>query len=259
MARLAAYRLGTGARGTVLLHGFLGSGRNLRPLAQRFSQGDPGRTVLVPDLRGHGASPALPDGATLATLARDVLETARLEGLTGPLSLVGHSLGGRVALAAAGLAPDQVRDLVLLDIAPGPLHGSRSDNRSVIDALLSAPAEAPTRRALRDHLLAAGLDQETADWLVMNARTEGDRCRWSLDRQALDQLGERTGAEDVWEVVERRAVPIRCVRGDRSECVSEEDAVRFGAAGCTVITLPGSHELHVDAPETLLAVLLAAS
>jgi esterase len=256
MARLAAYRLGTGPRGTVLLHGFLGSGANLRRLAQRWIQADPTRTLLVPDLRGHGGSPPLPAGATLATLAGDVLETARLEGLGTPLTLLGHSLGGRVALAAAGLLPRaEVCEVVLVDINPGPLHGSRSDRRFVIDALLTVPEEAPTRRALRDHLLAAGLDGTTADWLVMSARMAGGRCRWSFDRQALDDLFERTGEEDVWDIVEGGAA-VRCIRASRSDCVSDEDVARLRAAGCPVLTLAAGHDVPTDAPEELLAALV---
>src|SRR3954453_17015667 len=100
---LVSFTIGAGPRSTVLLHGFLGSGKNLRTLAQRWSAAVPARTLLLPDLRGHGESPPPAASADLDSLADDVLAAAA--GLPDPLSLVGHSLGGRVALAAARRAP----------------------------------------------------------------------------------------------------------------------------------------------------------
>jgi pimeloyl-ACP methyl ester carboxylesterase len=237
----------------VLLHGFLGSGRNLRSLAQRWAAREPDRRLLVPDLTGHGASPPLPPGADLSTLAGDVLETVEAAGLVPPLTLVGHSLGGRVALAAARRAA--VSDLVLLDIAPGPIEVDRGSGR-VLDILLAAPEEAPSRRDLRQHLVLAGLSGETADWLAMNVRVEDGRARWTFDRQALGRLQEKTSAEDLWDVVEGRRIAVRCIRGGRSQYVQEADVRRLEAAGCSVQTLAGSgHEVHVEAIDALLDAL----
>src|SRR4051794_18842788 len=75
MSRLASYRLGGGDHPTVLLHGFLGSGKNLRTLAQRWSERDSSRVFVMPDLTGHGASPPLPPDAGVDTLAADLRDT----------------------------------------------------------------------------------------------------------------------------------------------------------------------------------------
>src|SRR5882757_6684956 len=231
MARLVGYEVGDGPHSTLLLHGFLGSGKNLRSLAQRWSALDPLRRLLVLDLTGHGASPPLPPGADLATLAVDVLETARAANLTGLLTLVGHSLGGRVALAAARREPPTVRDVVLLDIAPGPIDAAAGSWR-VLDVLLAAPEEAPSRRHLRQHLVDAGLSVELADWLAMNVRVEDDHARWTFDRQALARLQKTTSAEDLWDVVEQHRTAVRCIRGERSRYVLDSDVRRLQAAGC---------------------------
>jgi esterase len=259
MARLASYRIGDGAQGTVLLHGFLGAGKNLRTLAQRWSARDPGRLFLVPDLTGHGASPPLPAGADLSTLAADVLETVEAEGLPAPLSIVGHSLGGRVALAVARRAPGVVEEVTLLDIAPGPLDEPRTGgSRRVLSALLEAPEEAASRRDLRQHLVAAGVGPETADWLAMNVRVDAGRARWTFDRTALARLQEAASAEDLWDFVESGAVSVRCIRGGRSRYVEAGDVARLEAAGCPVVTLDAGHEVHVEALEPLLDALARA-
>jgi esterase len=257
MARLASYRIGTGEHPTVLLHGFLGSGKNLRTLAQRWSERDPTRLFLLPDLTGHGSSPPLPPDADVGTMAADLRETIDAEGLSR-VSLVGHSLGGRVALALVRLEPALVRDLVLLDITPGPIDDRLSASRRALQVLLRAPDEAPDRRSLRGFLVEGGLSPGLADWLAMNVRLEDGRARWTFDRGALDRLQTRISADDLWDVIEERLVPTRAIRGGRSGYVRDEDVRRFEAAGVPVDTLPDAgHDVHVEALDALVDRLAA--
>jgi esterase len=84
-------------------------------------------------------------------------------------------------------------------------------------------------------------------------RLEEGRARWTVDRRALDRLQARIGADDLWDVVEARTVPIRVIRGGRSGYVRDEDVRRFEAAGVAVDTLPGAgHDVHVEALEALV-------
>jgi pimeloyl-ACP methyl ester carboxylesterase len=256
MSRLASYRIGAGQHPTVLLHGFLGQGKNLRGLAQRWAEKDPARVMFVPDLTGHGASPPLPPDADLDTLARDVLETLAAEGWSEPVSVVGHSLGGRVALAMLRMAPERIRDVVLLDITPGSIDDRLSASRRALDVLLRAPDEAHDRRQLRQFLIDGGLGPWIADWLTMNVRNEDGRYRWTFDRRALDRLQAKISADDLWSIVEAQSVPMRCIRGGRSKYVDEDDVRRFELAGCRVDTLPDAgHDVHVEALSDLVALL----
>jgi esterase len=256
MARLASYRIGAGEHPTVLLHGFLGSGKNLRSLAQRWSERDPARLFLLPDLTGHGASPPLAPGAGIEALAADLRETLQAEGLVPPVSLVGHSLGGRVALELVKQEPAIAREVVLLDITPGPIDDRLSASRRALEVLLRAPDEAPDRRTLRQALIDGGLSPGLADWLVMNVRLEDGRARWTFDRQALDRLQATISAGDLWDVVESGRVPVRAIRGGRSGYVRDEDVSRFEAAGARVDTLPGAgHDVHVEALDALVGLL----
>jgi pimeloyl-ACP methyl ester carboxylesterase len=87
----------------LLVHGFGGAAWNFSELAPLL----PGRRLIIPDLPGHGASSPLP-APTLAGFA-DVLA----EILDGPVDVLGHSLGGVVALRLAERHPSLVRSLVL--------------------------------------------------------------------------------------------------------------------------------------------------
>jgi esterase len=192
-------------------------------------------------------------------MGRDVIETARGQGLQGPLQIVGHSLGGRVGLAASLAAPDDVASVALLDITPSRITSETSESGRVLEILRAAPAAAPDRRRMRAALIEGGLSPALADWLTMNVVEEGGSYRWRFDREALARVHERVNAEDLWEAVERPAGHvIRCIRGGGSVYVPAADVERMRRAGCHVDTLEGSgHFVHVDALAPLLDLLVA--
>jgi esterase len=260
MAILASTPVGEGHRPTVLLHGFLGSGRNLRGFAQRWAARAPERAFLLIDLTGHGASPPLPPEAGLDTLARDVAETVAEAQLGPAATVLGHSLGGRVALAWSRLAPDTVGELTLLDIAPGPIEGGRSSSRRVLDPLLALPEEAPDRRTFKALLVGGGLAPAVADWVLMNLDCDAQGCRWRIDRRALAALNARVNDGDLWPLLEARSTAgrlTRCIRGERSPYVRDEDVTRFQAAGVPVDTIAGAgHDLHIEAADAVLDILV---
>lgn len=252
--RLTTLEIGSGPRRTALVHGFLGSGRNLAGLARLWAARDPTRSFVLPDLAGHGTSPPLPPGADLHSLARDLLDT--LAG-ADPVEVVGHSLGGRVALAAAQLAPERLSRVTLLDIAPGPIPLVISESARVLDALADAPVTAADRETMRRSLAPANLTPALVEWMLTNLRAGGDGYVWRIDVKALTEAAPRMNGADLWPVVEARRVPLRAIRGGRSPYVTDADVRRFEADGCPVTTLAGAgHFVHVDAPDALVAALL---
>lgn len=256
--RLSSFKIGSGTRGTVLLHGFLGSAKNLRTLAQRWSESDPSRVFLLADLRGHGESPPLSPTTDLTEMGRDVVETARAEGLSGPLHLVGHSLGGRVSLAAARAhRDDEVDAVTCLDISPSPLSSETSESGGVLRILVDAPDDAEDRRDLRGFLTGRGLSGPIADWLMMNVvQTEDGRYRWRFDRAALFALHTRVNREDLWDAVDCDRLKLHFVRGGRSGYVSDAEMERLQGGGCRVDTIArAGHFVHVETQDELLSLL----
>ena len=250
---LASYTVGSGGLGTVLLHGFLGSGQNLRTLANKWAARDPQQKFLIPDLLGHGDSPRLAPDCIMDTVAQAVLHTAAHNAIPLPLRIVGHSLGGRVALACARVAPEQVADLVLLDIGPGPIHTESSETRRVLDVLLQAPERTDNRRTLHAFFTSHGLSSALADWILMNLRPHDGGYQWRVDREALDRLHTTFTSDDLWPVVAAQVVPVHVALGERSTYVSQADADRLRALGCDVKVFAGAgHYVHVDSLGPLL-------
>lgn len=125
----------------VLVHGLGGSAANWLALAPLLL---PGRRVIVPELPGHGGSEALPAGASLNAFADSVASL-----LDGPSAVVGHSLGGAIALRLAIRRPELVRALVLAGAA-GISSGSNRARYSLAITGLVKPGRkiAPYRRRI---------------------------------------------------------------------------------------------------------------
>ncbi|KAL4262120.1 AB hydrolase superfamily protein [Pleurotus pulmonarius] len=138
----------------VILHGLLvsGSKRNWKSLAKAFSR-ELHRPVYTLDLRNQGSSPHVP-GMTYLHMAADVLhfcETHKLKNV----SLMGHSMGGKVAMTFAlnpALPTSLLSNLIVVDIAPS--IGSISDEfMGYIDAMRAIEAEGFQTRKEADALL----------------------------------------------------------------------------------------------------------
>ncbi len=254
MTLLAHTITGDGPHAVLLLHGFLGSGRNLSTLARRWSAADPSLRIILPDLTGHGTSPPLPPHADLTTLAQDALALVHALGVVP--HWVGHSLGGRVALQARLLDPAAVPRITLLDIAPGALPAGDG----VVETLVDAPDHAPDRATIHAFLTARGIPEGIAQWLMMNLTRDNTGVRWNVDRQALLRLRFTGNTQDLWPAVESGGGNITVIRGGDSGYVRDEDVERLQRAGIVTHTLQNAgHFIHMDAPDALLQLLLSGA
>lgn len=145
---------------------------------------DEGRTVVAPDLPGHGATP-MPDGELdLATFALDQLPGDE------PVDAVGFSLGGRTLLLAAARAPERFRRVVVAGIGANILQpGAMHDTADAIDA---GDTEHPMARYFLDHALRSGTDPSVLSRHLREARppvTAGDLA--TLTMPVLVVIGDR--------------------------------------------------------------------
>lgn len=245
---------GSGSRVCVLLHGFLGSARNLGALARRWVMLDPSVRLLQVDLPGHGKSPRLANDANLVDLARSVGALLDELGQTAPVSVVGHSMGGRVALALRRTASERVAHITLLDITPGPTV--RIPAGSASRDLLDLPDEATDREQIAAPLRAKGHSPAMVDWLLMNLVRDKNGYRWRIDRRALYDLHVRSSELDFWPEIEQAPTQTSLIRGSESAYVTEADIRRFDRLGVVVDTVTGAgHFLHVDRTDEVAALV----
>ena len=101
----------------LVLHGVFGSAANWRMFARRLAAERPDWGFLLADLRGHNRSLGAPGPHRLDSMAADLLH---LEAPQGEIrGVMGHSLGGKVALAYAAKRGGELDQLWMLDSRPG--------------------------------------------------------------------------------------------------------------------------------------------
>ncbi|MGH7553348.1 MAG: alpha/beta fold hydrolase, partial [Longimicrobiales bacterium] len=132
-----------------MLHGIFGAGRNWASLAKRLTRERPDWGVVLVDLRQHGSSQGFAPPHTLGAAADDLAVLADETGLQ-PTAVLGHSFGGKVALAFAGTQPPGLKQLWVVDSTPSAREPDGSAWR-----MLEIVRRMPRSFASRDELIAA--------------------------------------------------------------------------------------------------------
>lgn len=260
-----------------LTHGALGAAHNLRALARKITARRPDFKIALVDLRLHGKSPPADPPHNIAACVEDFMNLARELGQ--PELMIGHSLGGKVALAygqtyAQREQPspfDQVslRQVWALDSDPGKQVTLESHEvLTVLKAAASLTPPFPSRAFVVDTLRAAGLSSGIANWLSTNVERDGDTFSWRFDEQALRELLSDYFSLDLWPFLEtlgeRRAhtPDFHLVVAEQSDRWSGTMRARAeelapNSAHLRLHHLPNSgHWVHVDNPEGLLEILI---
>ena len=250
----------------VVLHGLFGSRRNWRSVAKELAAREDSRggrpTVFTVDLRHHGQSPNR-GPFDLDEMAADVVRFIESQVGGGPVTLLGHSLGGKVALLALQQAAQRIERLVLVDISPFRLPDSLcGELRGVVEALqeLQASPSALESRPAAEELLGRRITvPEVVQFLLHNLR-RGDDGRLGLQlgvaaiAAGFDQAcravlpdGEpahTAGRQDAW-----RDVPLLTIKGGGSEYMPAEHfeaLTRWFRMHDTYIMENAGHWLHVE-------------
>jgi pimeloyl-ACP methyl ester carboxylesterase len=250
--KLAITETGTG-RPVVLLHGLLGAGQNFGAVAKALA--GQGHRVLALDLRNHGSSAPHQPTMGYAEMAADVAETLREAG-AWPAAVIGHSMGGKVAMMLALAEPAGVERLLVADIAP-VAYPTPAFTR-YIAAMRAIPLRPGlTRRDADAALVAAVPEPPLRGFLLQNLLFNEDPPRW---RVALDVIADEMGGIGGWpDPTGRYEGPVLVLAGDRSDYIRPEHHARFRALfpACRFHTIPAGHWLHAENPQAFLAEVTA--
>jgi len=235
----------------VLLHGITGHARVWDHLAERLV---PGRRVLALDQRGHGDSdPAPDDDYRVATMADDVAAFAanlRLD----RFALLGHSMGGRIAIQYAAAHAGRLERLIIVDIGPDiELAGLQR----VRDMMSESPERIESEEWAVEYLRRAN-PLQNVDLLRQRVRHGLKRLpdgelTWKYARGLRDMMrAGRRDAVDLWEPLPRIPCPTLLVRGAESDILSPEVAKKMveRLPDGRLIEIPGAgHTVPADRPD----------
>lgn len=263
-ARLSATSLAGAApttRHLLMLHGIYGRGRNWQPIARRVVDARPEYACWLIDLRHHGDSEKIGTSDTLDGLAGDIVHWLADTGIEATATL-GHSYGGKVALALAGQRGDVPLQTWVIDSTPEAKEpgGSAWEMLRVIRGL---PDHFTTRAEAVDGVVAGGFATGVAQWMSTNLTRTDDGFRWAIDFDVMERLLRDFFATDLWNVLEQPAPghDIHVVKATESSVISPEavarlDALARGGSQVHLHQLEGGHWIHAESPEAVAGLLL---
>ncbi len=241
----------TGAgRPLVILHGVFGSSDNWMTIAKALA--DEFRVIVV-DQRNHGQSPHS-DEFDYELLTQDLAEFISAQALQSPIVL-GHSMGGKVAMNFALHYGQMLDKLVVVDIAPReyPLH-----HQAILQAFEQIDLSGMQTRQEVDRAMQPFLpDLSTRQFILKNLyrKPEGG-FGWRLNVSSLSRNIAHVGARI--DGLQPFLKPVLVVAGEKSRYILEqdkEDFARLFPAYQFAVVAQAGHWVHAEAPEGFLAVV----
>lgn len=249
--KLHARQQGTGEP-LIVLHGLFGSQENLgmisRGLAQSFS-------VYGLDVRNHGRSPHA-EAMNYELMAADVLEYMDDQALE-KAHLLGHSMGGKIAMTLALMAPERVKSLVVIDIAPVTYHQRRHD--AILDGLSSIDLHSLSGRADADRQMQAfEPEKDIRQFLLKNLyKNEQGFYAWRMHLESIINHYEDIMAGQVSD--KGYSGKTLFLKGGDSDYIQPEHREQvlqlFPNASVRVIAGTG-HWVHAQKPELVLRTVM---
>ena len=200
----------------LILHGFLGMSDNWKTLGNKFAEA--GYQVHLLDQRNHGRSPHTPE-MNYEVLATDIYDYCQTHNLKN-IILLGHSMGGKAAMLAAGKYPDLIDKLIVVDISPkyyAPHHDQ------IMAGLTALENQNLTSRKDAEEFLAKFVeDAGTRMFLLKNLywKTKEKlalRLNLKVLKETIEEVGTALPAEIKFEK------PTLFVKGEKSNYITKED------------------------------------
>ena len=235
----------------LILHGLFGSSRNWQSLARQYAEHF---DVISVDLRNHGQSfhAAEMDYAVMAEDVKQLIETLQLQSVR----MIGHSMGGKVALRLAIDQGDLIDRMVVADIAP---VNYQHDHNETLNALLAVDLTAIGSRADADDQLKPQIaEAPLRAFLLQNLKREENRWLWRVNLQAIENHMSDLTSFDLPASVQVDT-PALFIHGTGSDYVGEPERQiiqgQFSKARLVPVSGAG-HWLHAEKPEVFLATTL---
>jgi pimeloyl-ACP methyl ester carboxylesterase len=236
----------TGKSPLLIAHGLFGSARNWGVIAKRLSDE---RQVTAVDMRNHGISPWF-DTHGYEDMAADLAQVIDAQG--GPMNVMGHSMGGKAAMMLALNHPEQVRRLIVADIAPVPYGHQQRHN---IAAMRQVDLSQVAKRSDAQQQLAPLLDEPGLAAFFLQSLDVTAR-RWRLNLDVLDR--EMPRILSFPHVDAQFDKPVLFLSGADSTYVTRDQRPQIKALfpQARFMKIPGAgHWLHAEKPRAFEAAL----
>ncbi|KAJ4890082.1 AB hydrolase-1 domain-containing protein [Raphanus sativus] len=249
----------------LILHGLLGSGH---------------WKMMLVDLRNHGRSTeaeGIDPPHDLVNSAKDLADLVKASGWNWPDVVIGHSLGGKVALQFLescargdyGASASPPKQVWVLDSVPGEVKAEHSDGEveKVLKTLQSLPSPIPSRKWLVDHMVELGFSRSLSEWIGSNLKRSGDSETWAFNLEGAVQMFNSYRETSYWSLLENppKGTEISFVIAEKSDRWDHDTTTRLeriakqrqnvseGKVATHVLRNSG-HWVHTDNPKGLLEI-----
>lgn len=243
----------------IILHGLYGGGDNWYTIGKKLQNN---YTIYLVDQRNHGSSPHNSE-MNYTVLAADLREFILEHKLTSA-AIMGHSMGGKVAMKFAFQYPQLVDKLVVIDIAlrdyaPSGVYAEQAlMHQMIIQSLSQLDLSLGTRGAIDTELRKTINGGAIRQFLLKNLKRKDDGVGfyWQINLSALS-----SNLENIMHNVADEGAsfdkPVLIINGAKSGYINQEDKTQFQKvfSDCTIVDLNTGHWVHAEEPEKLIQEL----
>ncbi|MDP2722079.1 MAG: alpha/beta fold hydrolase [Bacteroidales bacterium] len=231
----------------IILHGLFGISDNWVTYARRLAM--EGFNVWTIDQRNHGQSPQSPNFNYLA-LTDDLFDFIDEHEIEDPI-IIGHSMGGKVAMRFVLENPHLVKKMVVVDITLKS-YGPRNNHKAIIQAMKSIDFDGVSSRGDVENQIKRRIPETRIRQFIMKNlhRTESDRFEWQINIEGIEPNLDKMF--DGIDTINKFEKPTLFVRGGDSDYIlpSDYDQIRYNFPNAEIVTIEGaSHWVHVEAAE----------
>ncbi|PLX05179.1 MAG: alpha/beta hydrolase [Marinilabiliales bacterium] len=236
-----------GDQPVIILHGLFGISDNWVSYARRLSQ--EGFEVFVPDQRNHGQSPKS-DNFNYLALTDDLFDFIDDNEIEDPI-IIGHSMGGKVAMRFALENPLLVKKLVVVDITL-KAYGPRKQHLKIIEAMKTINLKEISQRSEAEEQLAKFIPEKKIQLFILKNlhRLDKDEFEWRLNFEGIEK-SLKTMFDAINTSVKFNK-PTLFIKGGASDYILLEDfeQIKYNFPNAEIVTIENaSHWVHVEAAE----------
>ena len=248
--KLAYRKLGSG-KPLFILHGLFGSADNWQTIGKHLAEYF---TVYFIDLRNHGQSPHSDDW-NYEVMAEDLLEIINDEGLN-KVMLMGHSMGGKIAMQFTVRYPEKVEKLVVVDIGPKKYP---TTNQFVVDAIEQFNTQTVSSRKESEEVMSKYIEEVgVRQFLLKNLYWDDNKkLSWKFNYEVIKKNIARVS--DVTPMPDKPMdMPVLFVKGEKSDYIFPSDIklIQTMFPTATMETIPSAgHWVHADQPQAFFSIV----
>lgn len=233
----------------IILHGLFGMLDNWKSFAKKLSED---YMVYIVDLRNHGRSEHV-DSMDYTTMAEDVISFMEEEWIF-EARIMGHSMGGKVAMQIAAIDDDLLKQLVVVDIAPQVYEAG---HQIIFDALLTAPIDTANERSdIENHLKTFVNDTGVVQFLMKNvSRVPAGGFRWKMNLPIIYKEYQKILQHELTD--QKIETNTLFVKGAQSNYITEQSILNINTnfLDVRIETIDDAgHWVHADKPERLMNI-----